>query len=74
MRRGSGFHALSSVVAGEMDVVCFGIFAKANVYGVIFASKSETASFTDGRGAAFNAGFCVKSKVEDLQRLKLNFI
>lgn len=34
-----------------MDVICFGIFA--NVYGVIFASKSETAGFTDVHGAAF---------------------
>ena len=67
MRQGSGSHALSSVIAVETDVVCFGIFA--NVYGVIFASKSETASFTDVRGAAFNFGFCLKSKVENLQRL-----
>lgn len=69
VRQGSGFHALSSIIAVEMDFVCFGIFAKANIYGVIFASNSEMASFTDGCGVAFNFGFCVESKVENLQRL-----
>lgn len=58
-------HALSSVVSVDMDVVCFGIFA--NVYWVIFASKSETAGFTGVHGAAFNFCFCLKSYIGSFQ-------
>lgn len=47
-----------------MDVVCFGIFA--NVYWVIFASKSETTGFTD-HGAAFNMRFCLKNYIGSFQ-------
>lgn len=52
-----------------MDVICFGIFA--NVFGVIFASKSETSGFTDINGAALNFCFCLKSQVGSYQYLLL---
>lgn len=61
------FHALSSVIPVETNAVCFGIFA--NVYGVIFASKSETACLTDVRGAALKFDFCLKSEIENFQLL-----
>ena len=61
------FHALSSVIPAETDAVCFGILA--NVYGVIFVSKSETACLTDVRGAAFKVDFCLKSEIENFQLL-----
>lgn len=69
INKGSGFRALSSVILVDMDVICLGIFA--NVFGVIFASKSETAGFTDVNGATFNFCFCLRSQVGSFQCLLL---